>query len=857
MKRWLWLLGLLWLVACGGQEEARPTSTAVETDVPQAAAVAPTGTLPAVIDTVAPTPMPMATATLAPRTSAVPTAAPASPSPSEGPLPRLVAQTTLGDGDPVCAGEGMTVQEGVVYTWGQQDGQQCASAIALDTGVVSPTDPAVAVPPPATPLQVVDLERGRTYVAEGGVVTAYDAAGQEIGPVLRVPPGEPPGFGFATSLQLAPDGERLYLSYQDFDGHSWLAMADLATGETRADVPVPSGPWGLSGEGDLVFVDSSRLLVRDGATLALVARHALSRRPVDAVSDPASGRLFVADAGGDVHVLDAVTLAEEGRLPGVGAGVDLDPRLGRLYAGDGYGDGTSVYDLASLAFLGRIPQPGQPFASPADGQVYILEEGVYQADGATLTLVTGRTVRKGGCNGCVFPTDVVVDPGSGLVYTATYGIWVGKPGPTSQAAVDPQTGRAFVARTTGGYQVAYSVALYPDLTLGAPRRWIDGLYGQPLYNPVGGQLYLAHGQRLLVLDGADLALLGGMDVGEGAQLLTVDPADGALFVAQGARLSRFAATGAALEAPPPEPVVGLPGPVYGIAVSPAFLQDATLFVRATDRESGQAGLYRSTDGGGSWMHLRGGLPGPPNDLVFAPDGALYAALVPSGWQGPVQSAAWGEGVYRSTDGGDRWQPVNQGLTHLRVARLHVDAAKGTLYARCTAAAEVGGAALGDTLWSRPLDDAAAWAPVTAPEAGPLRLVDYAVPYTYTQAVQRYWHALTGGGPLYQSWGELLRRSDDGGVTWQELAQGPADYAEDVLTAPDGQTVYWAGPDALWCTTDEGATWAVSRHPALDGAAPFTMRVADVSDIETLFLGTEDGQVLILPAYAAQWEALER
>ena len=162
------------------------------------------------------------------------------------------------------------VQGNVAYTWGRQDGQLCASAIALDTGVVSSADPAVAVPTPETPMQVSDPGQGRTYVAEGGVVTAYDAAGEEIGPVLSVPPGEPPGFGFASNLQLAPEGARLYLSYQDFDGQTWLAMADLGTGETRADVPVPSGPWGLTEDGDLVFVDPERLVVRNGATLALV-----------------------------------------------------------------------------------------------------------------------------------------------------------------------------------------------------------------------------------------------------------------------------------------------------------------------------------------------------------------------------------------------------------------------------------------------------------------------------------------------------------------------------------------------------------------------------------------------------------
>jgi DNA-binding beta-propeller fold protein YncE len=853
MKRLIPLLIVVLLAACGGDDEPRPTAP------PATAGATPTATpTPTVTAPVTPPTVPAATAS-ATSFAAEPTPEPLSPAPSPvGPLPLLAGQDTLGPSISVCAGQALSVGDnGTVYTMGQRDGQSCASAIDLATGIVEPVEPSVLPPPTEDVLEVTDPARGHLYVAEAGVVTAYDADGREIGPVLVLPPGEPEGFSYATALRLDEVAGRLYLNYQDFDGQAWIALADLATGETIADVPVPPGPWALTADGRLLFVGHDTLVVLDGATLALADRLSLSRRPAGAAIDPTGARLFVADAGGDLHVLDPATLAELDRLPGLGAAVNLDPRLGRLYVGDRYSGGVHVFDLTTLEPLGRIPQPGRPVASPADGLVYILEEGVYRADGATLELIAGRTTRNSGCNGCSYPTGVVVDPNSGLFYTTTYSVWVGKPGRTSQVAVDPRTGRAFVAATTGGYQVVYNLALYPDLSLGEPTRWIDGLYGRPLYNPFSDQLYLAQGGRLLVLDGQTLEFLGGVDVAarvspaeeRGIELLAADGESGWLYAAQGEWLLRFEPGGASLDRPAPELVDGLPGPVYGIAVSPDFARDATLFVRATNWETYYTGFYRSRDGGGSWERLRGGLPGPPNDLVFGADGRLYAALVPTGWRATPEGATWGEGVYVSDDDGDTWRPDSPGLTHLRVGRLHV-AAEGTLYALAAAAAEPGHAASGPTLWARPPGQD--WALLPVPDAGPLRLVNYTIPTSYTLAVRAYGHDLTGGGPLYQSWGDELRRSDDGGLSWRAVGRGPADYANYVLSGDDGGYVYWVGPEALWRSADDGTTWAVLRHPLLD-TLPSLVTVTDVDGAETLFLGTKTGQVLVVPVAEAEWE----
>ena len=96
--------------------------------------------------------------------------------------------------------------------------------------------------------------------------------------------------------------------------------------------------------------------------------------------------------------------------------------------------------------------------------------------------------------------------------------------------------------------------------------------------------------------------------------------------------------------------------VHSIDVSPAFGTDATLFAGTS------GGLFRSTDGGGTWDRLHEGLR----------DGSSFYAVRLSPYFQTDRTVFVGtdsEGVLRSMDAGESWEPVNQQLRTLGISSL--------------------------------------------------------------------------------------------------------------------------------------------------------------------------------------------
>jgi len=74
------------------------------------------------------------------------------------------------------------------------------------------------------------------------------------------------------------------------------------------------------------------------------------------------------------------------------------------------------------------------------------------------------------------------------------------------------------------------------------------------------------------------------------------------------------------------------------------------------------GVFRSTDNGDNWTPVNTGLDcGNIWSLAINPVGTIFAG-----------TAGCGTGVYRSTDNGDSWTLVSTGLTSTDVAALAVN-----------------------------------------------------------------------------------------------------------------------------------------------------------------------------------------
>jgi photosystem II stability/assembly factor-like uncharacterized protein len=223
---------------------------------------------------------------------------------------------------------------------------------------------------------------------------------------------------------------------------------------------------------------------------------------------------------------------------------------------------------------------------------------------------------------------------------------------------------------------------------------------------------------------------------------------------------------------------GLPaGPVEHVALDPRDPATVYAAVRSHDAPAPWDGLYRSLDAGATWKR-RGDLPAWE---AFAAGrgnpGALFAA-------GSLDPELRTTTVFRSLDAGTTWQPVLElpvGPLDLRGLTAH-PAVAGTVYA-----------VLADGLLAS-TDHGDTWAPAGPPLAGDPPDVLHSL--TVAPSAPEVLYAV----------GSAAFRSDDGGASWRALGPAPCGYGPVVVGPRDPRTVYQVCSERLARSRDGGETW---------------------------------------------------
>lgn len=253
------------------------------------------------------------------------------------------------------------------------------------------------------------------------------------------------------------------------------------------------------------------------------------------------------------------------------------------------------------------------------------------------------------------------------------------------------------------------------------------------------------------------------------------------------------------------------------------------------------GVCISEDFGKTWWPLGEGLPAVPCTSVAldlrSPVGArvLYAAM-------------YGEGVFRSDDGGATWQRASEGLgekPHVLSVRLHPD---GTLLCSLTARRVNGVFEPGSGLY-RSSDRGRSWEPISS-ELDLRWAGDFAFDPTDSKVL--YLTAATA--PRYAQGG--LYKTTDGGLTWQQLVgdgmpperQLPQDLGSYVhaffVTVDPGRperVFLGATTHGLFVSEDGGESWQeVTDIPF----QPCQRVTVDPADPETIWTTTFGGGVWV-------------
>jgi len=244
---------------------------------------------------------------------------------------------------------------------------------------------------------------------------------------------------------------------------------------------------------------------------------------------------------------------------------------------------------------------------------------------------------------------------------------------------------------------------------------------------------------------------------------------------------------------------GVPGEITAFAVN------GTALFAGTDSN----GVYRTTDGGASWSPVNTGLPIGTFVYNFAVSG------------GDVFVGAFYPGIYRTTNNGESWDSVSQGLYTATTSAL---AANGTSVFACVQ----------DTVY-RTTNNGVSWAALGN------GLNPNSIVRTFGFLGQ-YVFAGFNDGTVY--------RSTDEGASWASFSSGLPAAALVTDFAVIGTNLFVSTTAGIYVSTDYAAHWS----PVNNGM--FTASPSVLAAIGTdLFAGTYGGGLYLSKDNGASWDSV--
>ncbi|MEQ1821761.1 MAG: hypothetical protein ABL949_04575 [Fimbriimonadaceae bacterium] len=256
-------------------------------------------------------------------------------------------------------------------------------------------------------------------------------------------------------------------------------------------------------------------------------------------------------------------------------------------------------------------------------------------------------------------------------------------------------------------------------------------------------------------------------------------------------------------------------------------------------KDGALGVFRSTDGGVTWVHLTG-LPNKPcTDLYMsqASSSVLFAAIGdPFG--------APENGIYRTVDGGTTWTKLAGGLPTADVGRISISEARtnfNRIYALVTSVSDAGGGGA-DTLGAYRSDDFGnTWTPLAIGNI---------------QSTYGWYLNCVGVSPVAPDsaffGGLTLSRTVNGGASFTSVTPPHVDLH--ALTY-DASGRLLAGCDGgVYRSSDNGATWT-SLNNGIGTTQFYAGVAAHPTNVNIAIGGLQDNGTVIRPSATMNWNAV--